>query len=418
MISLKKVIVAAAVATLSFGLFAQSSKTNAATAGLFDTDVDNFVNVNEWSTVKPEKFFGYFGMDNGYYNVGFAKQFEKFYWGTYYDGDIGASEKKTNDNTKVTTDKNDNGYVYFANLFGFGNVGLRVNLSFSGNKDVEDNGETKITTTKDSTVFFGEVDVGLSNYQLGKFNTKPFAYVNFNTNNNYGTKTEVTHADTKDTRRKSFGLGAGAEVTISETETTKQTVSGYVNFTNYTPYDSDLASKGTNFYIPLTYKVTYNASENLALAFSAGATTSYNTSDNSKAKTKTANFYFTPSVSTGLTFDTKKKVILNAGLKFAVPSYSDEKTDTDGKVIETAGWSGTDCNLTWTSGFNWVPTKNISVDCTYQILRNLIDNRGADGNNSYDNMETDLSEGNGTSIWNTLNQVLVHNIGFSVSVKF
>ena len=120
----------------------------------------------------------------------------------------------------------------------------------------------------------------------------------------------------------------------------------------------------------------------------------------------------------GLTFDTKKEVILNAGLRFDVPSYSDEKTDTDGKVIETAGWDGTDCDLTWSSGFNWVPTKNISVDCTYQILRNLIDNRGADGNNSADNMETDLSEGNGTSIWNTLNQVLVHNIGFSVSVKF
>ena len=105
-------------------------------------------------------------------------------------------------------------------------------------------------------------------------------------------------------------------------------------------------------------------------------------------------------------------------MRFDVPSYSDTKTDTDGKVIETAGWNGNDCDLTWSSGFNWVPTKNISVDCTYQILRNLIDDRGNDVNNDADNMTTDLSEGNGTSIWNTLNQVLVHNIGFSVSVKF
>ena len=185
MISLKKVFVAAAVATLGFGLFAQSSKTNAATAGLFSTDVDNFVDVNEWSTVNPEKFFGYFGMDYGNYNVGFAKQFEKFYWGTYYSGDIGSSSKKTNDAKTIDDETVTNwGNLTFANLFGFGNIGINATLNFSGYKKVTEQKEPSVTTTEDSTRFSGYVSAGLTSFDLAGFNTKPYAYVSFS-NNDY-----------------------------------------------------------------------------------------------------------------------------------------------------------------------------------------------------------------------------------------
>lgn len=417
MISLKKVFVAAAVATLGFGLFAQSSKTNAATAGLFSTDVDNFVDVNEWSTVNPEKFFGYFGMNDGNYNVGFAKQFEKFYWGTYYDGNIGDSSKKTYDaKTTADTTVTNWGDLTFANLFGFGNIGIKATLNFSGSKSVTEQKEPSVTTTEDSTSFYGSVRAGLTSFDLAGFNTKPYAYISFDTNSNYGTKKDVTNKDTEDNRRKSFGIGAGAEVTLSESETTTQAVSAAVHFTNYTPYDTDRAAKATDFYLPLDYKVTYKASENLSLALGASADIDYNTSDNSKTKVKTSTFEFTPSLATGLTYDTKKKVIFNAGVGFTVPSYTNRKTDTDGKVDTTSEWNGADCNLTWSSGFNWVPTKNVSVDCSYQILDNLI---GGSGNNTRSaDMETDFTEGYSKNFWETVNKALVHNIGFSVSVKF
>ena len=77
MISLKKLITVTAVAVLSLNLFAQTSKTNTATAGLFGNDVDDYMSVNYWSGIAPEKFFGYFGMGRNRagntYNLGFAK---------------------------------------------------------------------------------------------------------------------------------------------------------------------------------------------------------------------------------------------------------------------------------------------------------------------------------------------------------
>lgn len=419
MISLKKVIVAAAVATLSFGLFAQISKTKVATAGLFDTDVDNFVSVTEWSTVKPEKFFGYFGMDDGYYNVGFAKQFEKFYWGTYYDGDIGSSSKKTYDaKTTPDTETTNWGNLRFVNLFGFGNIGVNATILLSGSKSVSDDKDAKVTTTTDTTSFYGRVNAGLNNYALGKFNTKPYAYIKFDTNY-YGSQLkEVTHQDTEDNRTKMFGLGAGAEVILSETETTKQSAGVEFGFTNFTPYDSDRANKKIEISLPLSYKVTYKASDKLSLGFLAAANTTYSTSENSKAKTKNENFDFTPFVSAGVTYDTQKKVILNAGVSFDVPSYSNTKTDTDGKVDTTSSWDGSDGNLTYSSGFNWVPTKNISVDCSYEILQHLFGNESTTQSNTTGDMNSNLKEGDSKNFWETVNGVLVHNVGFIVSVKF
>ena len=416
MISLKKVIVAAVIAAMGFGLFAQESKTNTATAELFKTDVDNFVDVNEWSTVEPDKFFGYFGMDNNMYNIGFAKQFSKFYWGTYYCGDINSYSKVTDESTKTNSETENSSLIRFDNLFGFGNIGLKLSTFFAGSKTVNEDTDAKITKTVDGKVFYGRVDIGLANFELGKLNTKPYAYISYNTNDNWGTKTEETDKDTVDNRKKSFAIGAGAEIIFSESETTKQSLSTSVNFINYTPYDTDLVSKGTYFSLPLFYEVTYKATDTLALAFGAGANTSYSVDDNSKSKTKVDTFRFNPAIATGLTFDTKKKVILNAGVQFAIPSYTDKKTDIDGKVKTEKDWDGTDCDLTWCSGFNWVPTKNISVDCSYKILADLL-NKNTTNNDDTD-MTTNFREGNGTNFWNTVNQVLVHNIGFSVSVKF
>lgn len=105
MISLKKIITVAAAAVLSLSVFAQASKTNIATAGLFGNDVDDYMDVCYWSGVKPENFFAYFGMDSNRagntYNIGFAKQFSKVYWGTYYSGNLGSTKKTT-----TTTDSN------------------------------------------------------------------------------------------------------------------------------------------------------------------------------------------------------------------------------------------------------------------------------------------------------------------------
>lgn len=40
------------------------SNTRISTVGLYYTDVDNFMSVTRWNTVKPETFFGHIGYED------------------------------------------------------------------------------------------------------------------------------------------------------------------------------------------------------------------------------------------------------------------------------------------------------------------------------------------------------------------
>ena len=63
------------------------SNTRNSTVGLYYTDVDNFMSVTRWNTVKPETFFGHIGYVNEL-NFGFAKQFKDVYIGTSFVGQL------------------------------------------------------------------------------------------------------------------------------------------------------------------------------------------------------------------------------------------------------------------------------------------------------------------------------------------
>ena len=92
-------------------LFAQTSKTNESTRGLFGTDVDNCMDVNGWQNVQPENMFGFVGVGGTYgtdlYDLGFAKQFGNIFWGSYFSGDFGDWSKTTSTtgDTKTVTGK-------------------------------------------------------------------------------------------------------------------------------------------------------------------------------------------------------------------------------------------------------------------------------------------------------------------------
>ena len=55
----KKLFVFAVLLMAASLVFAQTSMTSYSTQGLFGTDVDDFMNVNEWQNVKPKNIFGY-----------------------------------------------------------------------------------------------------------------------------------------------------------------------------------------------------------------------------------------------------------------------------------------------------------------------------------------------------------------------
>ncbi len=57
----KKLFVFAVLLMAASLVFAQASMTSYSTQGLFGTDVDDFMNVNEWQNVQPKNIFGYLG---------------------------------------------------------------------------------------------------------------------------------------------------------------------------------------------------------------------------------------------------------------------------------------------------------------------------------------------------------------------
>jgi len=78
------------------------SNQNLATAGVFGTDVDSYMDVNYYGDVNFGKWFGYLGADtSGIFNLGYATNLKGIYLGTYYSGNIFKTE--TNETTRLTT---------------------------------------------------------------------------------------------------------------------------------------------------------------------------------------------------------------------------------------------------------------------------------------------------------------------------
>ena len=86
---------------LAIPLGAQTSNQNKATAGVFKTDVDNYMSVKSWDKVKFDKWFSYFGGDHdGKVNMGYATNLGGIYLGGFYEGKIIDTDI---DETKVRT---------------------------------------------------------------------------------------------------------------------------------------------------------------------------------------------------------------------------------------------------------------------------------------------------------------------------
>ena len=130
--------------------FAQQSNTSLSTDGLFGTDVDDYMDVNSWANVQPKKAFAFVGVENDAYSLGFAHQFSKFYWGTYFGGDLGdysSTKTKTSGGGNTINIENtvaaptDAAAFTFDNLFGIGALGIKAGFKYyDSNSTVVDNG--------------------------------------------------------------------------------------------------------------------------------------------------------------------------------------------------------------------------------------------------------------------------------------
>ena len=401
----KKLILAAVITALGFGLFAQSSKTDTATNNLFKTDVDKFMNVNEWSAINPEHAFLYFGMPGaGSYSLGFAKDIKGTYWGTYFSGQFGTLSIVDNDDTKTKTTTDGNTYFTFNNLFGFGNMGLLVTFDYRANNSTKTDVDGDKTYTDSKNYKIGAV-LGLGDKEFKGKNLKPYIGLSYNMNPDNASKSDngTTETDTRDWRLDIWG---GADIELSKKENLSQNLLAEVKFYTQNPVDTDNhKNKTTEIAVPLTYKAIINASDKLAFGVKANLNPRVQFGEDNN-EWDVFNFYATPAIAAGVTFDTQKKVIFNGGVKFAVPGFSYTKPYNNTEKQSRAYWNGTDGALTYTSGLTVTPVKNLTIDCSWNMLQNL-----------FNNTSSNLSEGN-TNFWNTVNKVLVHNVTFEVSYKF
>ncbi|GHU57773.1 hypothetical protein FACS189444_0400 [Spirochaetia bacterium] len=91
-----------ALVLAAFPLAAQTSNTTKATAGTIGTDVDAYLDYQDWQDVSFDKWFGFVGYDNSL-SAGYARYFGKLYLGAYFTGNFADLNTRTGSETIVGT---------------------------------------------------------------------------------------------------------------------------------------------------------------------------------------------------------------------------------------------------------------------------------------------------------------------------
>ncbi len=416
------------------------SNTRISTVGLYYTDVDNFMSVTRWNTVKPETFFGHIGYEDEL-NVGFAKQFKDFYIGTSFVGQLDGLTSTTtnNDGDKTTTTKTSvkNDFTAAA-LLGFGNMAFKATAAWN-NAD--------ITNTKnvDGDVIKNEIfnlNINLENGFVTKLDDKPLEMSFFLGLDSVVNKTVDELAETKeDNSTYTINVGSSALWTFDTKENYVQEglLHLYTSWAIPSVVQENAGMKVKYFgqynnQIALMpeYRITFNPTERLSMKFGAllpftfafkgdadyaemDGNKSYNT-----ARNETVYVDITPAISLGMVYQVlPEKVNFNMGINFNTPSLSwntdiiKTRTDVTSKSVDTKSTTTTytyddyTAGVNFGSGFTVSLAKTVTFDCYWNILSNIFG----------DDFKSGLNEGN-NNFWNTVNKIFVHNIGFSISAKF
>ena len=443
----------------TFDKMEPKSMTSESTKDLFGTDVNDYLDVNEWSNVKPEKVFGFLSYEktgDGALNFGVAVPVAgKFYLGTFFGGQVGKWEStkttvkdgKTQDDT-VTQTSDTNGWSGSV-LFGFDNIGIIGRLSYtpkSPNSITVDK-KAKTTTTKNQFDLETGLKAGMNikgpNDMLFKTSaelalTSKVNKTIINTTGSSPTKDltddsvytlwlkggvgfDFAHNGTV-TQGASFALNTGWNIyptVVREDPSTKITTkqSGRL-------YDTiEFAPAWQLTYEPEGGKVVLKAKVDVPVTFGFGAAYDYTVTTSSGSQNKNYNIKreyqtginFVPKFSLGLTYAPISKFRFNVGAEFHVPNFGWTITTTqhrnlgDGKP--SAG--GTDKTVTWTfntkdgkldlgTGFTWLISQNITFDAYW------------DFGGALKNFSINFSNPN---IWDKLGKFIGTNIGFLLSVK-
>ena len=443
------------------------SMTAESTLELFGTDVDDYLNVNEWDAVKPEKLFGflsYGSKGNGALNAGFAVPIGKFYLGGFFGGELTGWSfiRDTNKDNKVTTTSSatvmstpSTNIASGSMLFGFNNIGVMGNFSFrpkSGNEIKKDAANEQNTTTSKF-----DLDAAL---RAGINITGPKDMV-FKTAAEVGIVSNVNKEKIEKT-----GSSKSTKITIQADHLHTLIVKGSVGFdfahngpvtqsadfaldTAWAIYPKTIKDDNTSgtrvttkqygqmndsitltpawqiAYEPEESKVAFKAKVGIPMTLSFTKDKDYE-EDSSTGKrynttrNHTNSIGFNPTLQAGLIYAPVSKFHLNLGFGFTVPTFNLTISKTENRKTDGSASSlGTTKKNTWTfatatgkitmsSGFTWLITQNVTIDAYWEVAQNLLDGFGT---------QNKLIPGNTKNFWETVNGLLIHHMGFLVAVK-
>ena len=443
---LRKLVLVCAC-TLCIGMLsAQVSYTNVSTAGLFSNDVDDYMSVNDWANVNPEKFFGFISYEtNGYINTGAAHQFKKIYFGGFFKGAFDAfkTDLSTLDGKTSGSVKTDGATRYnfdTSGLFGFGKYGLKTSLSYNPTEvnNTTTNTGTKTVEWKNKYILTPSVEFGF-NQDFKDYVLQPHfgAEVVFNVDKH--TKKEDGTLKLRDDKSKyKLGLKAGLGIVFPKKGNIEQDMS-YDLKTAFTFYPEKTGLVGTDDQITKGradntiklepgYRLTYTPSDRLWLKFGAELPLNLNWVDQAEytevggVKTYTANrardcyFKIEPAIKLATMFDAvPNKFRLNAGVDFALPEltwkfYRIENHSNPTRSGTEFTYKAALAGITWHSGFSWFFGKRVTFDMQWDILQKLFTNSNL-------KLETSTALNGQNVFFHNLNTILMHNFSAMVVVK-
>ncbi len=445
----KKLVLASLCASMTMGLaFGQTSKTSESTSGLFSTDIDNFMSVTGWSSVKASNAFIMADADG----FGFAKQFKPFYMGLYLGGvfDALTSTSTKTETSSDTAKSNSSTYTFndytLKALFGFGN--MAVSAYFSPNSGTSTSSSSSSSTTetknvnKDFNISTG-LSFGMNTNLLGKafdqtfsFDINPvtdydYSYSKISSGATAGTVT-TENADseynillTSDSSWELYsgkgltntaGLIAGTEFSIIPDKKDSTTTSTNISKGAY-EYDIGFIPNWTTKYEVEGFKLGVKGS--LGLMFNGNGEANTVTTGDTTVYTATrilkGSFVIYPMIEAGAQVKIAKPVTFNVGTSLDLPTLSWQTTKTltretdSGNVTQTVksttfafNGNGADTSISFNSGFSVDVAKNVLVDFSYNIL------------SQFDNFAWTPA---GTDIWGTLNNLIFTSLEFGVSIR-
>lgn len=436
------------------------SMTSESTKGLFGTDVDDYLDVNEWSNVKPTKVFGFlsYGREgNKDINTGIAVPIGKFYLGTFFGGQLigWQSTKKIDKDGKATTTTKTNGQNVASGsvLFGFNNIGIMGNFSFKpkmGNQTVTDKkNKTETTDSKFQLEVALKAGFNVTGPKDMLFKTSAelalTSDVDKKTEKNDGASPKKLKITNKNVHTLHINGGVSFDFAHNGPVTQGASIALNTDWNIYPTVTSDDNTSGTRIvtrtygrlhdviklnpawqitYEPEESKVALKAKVGIPITFDFAKDPNYTTVTGvsgkayNTARKHTTKINFAPTLAAGLTYAPISKFRFNVGVDFEVPNFGWDISKTENRKADgSAAPAGTTKTIGWAfntatgkigfaSGFTWLITKDITLDAYWHVANNLLDGFGHK-----------LNEGSGTNFWNTVNQIFVHKVGFLVSAK-